>query len=76
MATHIFPSSYRCDCGHESHFCENTVREMVEMSLRRNRRSHFLCDSERDEHQIVFTDGHSVSVICPRLGKCPITESI
>ena len=76
MATHIFPSSYRCDCGHESHFCENTVREMEEMSSRNNRRSYCLSDSEREEHDIVFSAGHAVSVDCPRLGKCPITERI
>ncbi len=36
-ATHrqkeIFPSSYECDCGHQSLFCENTIREAKAMSF-------------------------------------------
>jgi len=32
MPREIIPSSYECDCGHQSHFSENTVREMKEMS--------------------------------------------
>ncbi len=27
MPKEIFPSSYVCDCGHESHFFENTVKD-------------------------------------------------
>ncbi len=34
MPKEIFPSSFECDCGHQSHFCENTIREMEEMSAK------------------------------------------
>jgi hypothetical protein len=66
MALHVFPSSYRCDCGHESHFSERTVREMRKVSQRRRQ---LLGDSERDEHTIEFEGGQAVAVICPRLGR-------
>jgi hypothetical protein len=26
MPKEIFPSSYKCDCGHRSEFSENTIR--------------------------------------------------
>ena len=32
MAEEIFPSSYKCNCGHECHFFENTIRDMKQMS--------------------------------------------
>jgi hypothetical protein len=32
MPKEIFPSSYECDCGHQSHFFENTIREAKAMS--------------------------------------------
>ncbi|XCN73608.1 MAG: hypothetical protein Q3M24_02310 [Candidatus Electrothrix aestuarii] len=32
MATELFPSSFRCDCGEELDFFEGTVREMKKMS--------------------------------------------
>lgn len=35
MPEEIFPSSYRCDCGHEFHFSEGTVREAKKMSRRK-----------------------------------------
>ena len=66
MAIHLFPSSFRCDCGHESHFSERTVREMRQMSRRRRQ---LLMDSETDEHTIEFEGGRAVAVICPRLGR-------
>jgi hypothetical protein len=28
MPNEIEPSSYQCDCGYMTHFCENTVREV------------------------------------------------
>jgi hypothetical protein len=72
MAIEIFPSSYRCDCGHESDFFENTVREMEKMSKKKRVR---LGDSAEDEHTIVFYKGEAVEILCPKLGKCAITGS-
>jgi len=57
MAVHLYPSSYRCDCGHESHFAEGTVREMERKSQGMRQ---LLVDSERDEHMIVFDCGRAV----------------
>jgi len=70
MALILYPSSYRCDCGHESHFAESTVRDLAEMSLRKSR---VLGSSELPEHDIEFEGGRAVAVICPKLGRCPIT---
>jgi len=66
MAVHLYPSSYRCDCGHESHFTEGTVREMRQKSQRKRQ---LLEDSEADQHLIEFEHGQAVAVICPRLGR-------
>jgi len=62
MPEEIFPSSYRCDCGHESHFFENTIREMKEKS---HKKKVHLGDSGSDEHFIVFHNGEMVDIICP-----------
>jgi hypothetical protein len=70
MALLLYPSSYRCDCGHESHFCEGTARELERKS---RRKTQLLGDSERPEHDIEFEGGRAVAVICPELGRCPIT---
>jgi hypothetical protein len=32
MAVEIYPSSFRCDCGQELDFFENTIRDMKKMS--------------------------------------------
>jgi hypothetical protein len=32
MPKEIFPSSYECDCGHQSHFFENTIKEAKALS--------------------------------------------
>ena len=72
MAVHLIPSSYRCDCGHESHFCENTVGELRAKSRRKKQ---LLADSDREvEHTIEFSDGEAVAVLCPRLGRRKITS--
>ena len=62
MPKEIFPSSYVCDCGHESHFFENTVKEMKSRSWKR--KVH-LGDSSPNEHTIVFYRGKMVQIICP-----------
>jgi cobalamin biosynthesis Mg chelatase CobN len=70
MAVHLFPSSYRCDCGHQSDFFENTIKEISAASQKR--RQH-LADSTEEEHTIEFTGGKAVAVLCPRLGRRRIT---
>lgn len=69
MAREIFPSSYQCDCGNESHFFENTIREMKKMSVKKRVR---LCDEQN--HTIIFDQGRATEILCPNKGKCPILE--
>ncbi len=63
-------ASFECDCGHQSHFCYNTIWEM-EAASRRGRKQHLL-DSERDEHTIEFSNGKATAIICPKLGRLVI----
>jgi len=70
MTKELFPSSYECDCGHESHFFENTIKEMKRMSKKKEVR---LGDSTEDEHTIIFYKGKAVEIICPKLGKCNVS---
>jgi len=72
MARQLFPSSFECDCGHQSHFFENTVREAKEYSSRR-RKPMRLLDSEKEEHAVEFKNGRATAVICPTLGYRQIT---
>jgi hypothetical protein len=73
MARELIPSSFECDCGHQSHFCEGTIRGM-EKESRNRRKAIRIRDSDANEHAIEFKDGDAVAVICPKLGKCPITD--
>jgi hypothetical protein len=70
MPKELFPSSYLCDCGHVSHFCENTIREAKEMSKKRVIR---LLDSAEEEHTIVFSGGKLVDIILPLQADAPST---
>ena len=72
MARRLVPSSFECDCGHKSHFSEDTVWEMEKNSQRRRKLIH-LYDSEPDEHTVEFESGRAVAVFCPKLGRCEIT---
>ena len=72
MAIELYPSSFRCDCRHQSDFFEDTVKDMGEMS--KNKRV-TLVDGEDDEHKIVFYNGEAIEIICPKLGTCAITDS-
>ena len=72
MATEMFPSSFRCDCGHESHFSESTIRDLKKMSKRKRQ---LLGDGEDKEHTIAFHNGEAAEVLCPDLGACRITDS-
>ena len=62
MPKEIYPSSYQCDCGHQSDFFENTVREAKAKS---HKKKIYLSDSEPDEHTIVFHEGEIVDILCP-----------
>ena len=72
MALELIPSSFRCDCGHESDFCEGTVRGMKDDS-KKQRKPMQLIDSEDDKHLIEFAKGKATAVICPINGRCKIT---
>jgi hypothetical protein len=63
MPKEIFPSSFECDCGHQSDFFENTVREMKAMS---QKKKVYLADSAPEEHTIVFYRGKMVAIQCPK----------
>lgn len=62
MPREIYPSSYLCDCGHQSDFSENTIREIKAMSRKKKVR---LGDSGCPEHTIVFYKGDMLEIICP-----------
>jgi hypothetical protein len=62
MPKEIYPSSYLCDCGHQSDFFENTIREIKAMSRKRKVR---LGDADTPEHTIVFHKGEMIDIICP-----------
>ena len=65
MPREIIPSSFECDCGHQSHFFENTIREMKKMSHKKRVR---LGDAGgKNEHWIVFEKGKMVDIICPKV---------
>ena len=64
MPREIFPSSYECDCGHQSDFFENTISEIKKMSYKKKVR---LGDSDgEDEHWIIFYKGEMLDIICPK----------
>src|SRR5215831_7906730 len=63
MPKEIFPSSFECDCGHQSDFFENTVRELKAMS---QKKKVYLADSAPEEHTIVFYRGKMVAIQCPK----------
>src|SRR5215510_1495854 len=63
MPKELFPSSYLCDCGHQSDFFENTIKEAKAMS---QRKKVYLADSAPEEHTIVFYRGKMVGIQCPQ----------
>jgi hypothetical protein len=63
MPKEIFPSSFECDCGHQSDFSERTVRDMKAMS---QKKKVYLADSAPEEHTIVFYRGKMVEIQCPK----------
>ena len=71
MPKEIFPSSFECDCGHQSDFFENTVREMKAMS---QKKKVYLADAAPEEHTIVFYRGKLVEIQCPKQAQSPKTK--
>src|SRR5215475_10355863 len=71
MPKEIFPSSYLCDCGHQSDFFENTIREAKAMS---QKKKVYLADSAPEEHTIVFYRGKMVEIQCPKQAQSPKTK--
>src|SRR2546426_4868570 len=71
MPKEIFPSSFAYDCGHQSDFSENTVREMKTMS---QKKKVYLADSAPEEHTIVFHRGKLVEIQCPKQAQSPDTK--
>jgi len=68
MAKEIFPSSFICDCGQELDFFENTIKEMKKSS--KNKRVQL----GEDEHTIIFFKGNAIEILCPKIGRCQITD--
>jgi hypothetical protein len=67
MPKEIFPSSFKCDCGHQSDFFEGTVNEMKRKSRSKEVRLGDGCGS--DEHFIVFRGGEMGDIQCPKQRK-------
>jgi len=62
MPQELYPSSYVCDCGYECSFCEGTVREIRQKSLKKPQA--LIADDEA--HEIIFSRGKCVAIWCPR----------
>ena len=63
MPKEIFPSSFACDCGHQSDFAERIVREM---RARSQQKKVYLRDAAPEEHTIVLYRGKLVEIQCPK----------
>src|SRR4030095_1885668 len=71
MPKEIFPSSFECDCGHQSDFFENTVREMKAMS---QKKKVYLADAAPEEHNMVVYRGKLIEIQCPKQAQSPDTK--
>ncbi len=70
MPKEIDISSYECDCGHQLHFFENTIREMKQISYRRREG----IGEGDDRHAAIFHKGEFVAMFCPKAGReLPVT---
>jgi hypothetical protein len=68
MAKELYPSSFRCDCGKELHFCENTIKQMRVKSAK----SPATLVADDSLHRITFTKGSATNIKCPKLGTVEI----
>src|SRR4030095_3701407 len=71
MPKEIFPSSFECDCGHQSDFSERTVRDIKAMS---QKKKVYLADSAPGEHTIVFYRGKLGEIKCTKQAQSPETK--
>ena len=71
MPKEIFPSSFECDCGHQSDFTERIVRDMRAMS---QQKKVYLRDTAPEEHTIVFYRGKLVEIQCPKQSQSHATK--
>jgi hypothetical protein len=72
MAKQIDVSSFECDCGHQLHFFENTIREMMANSYRRPEG----IGEGDDKHAAIFFKGEFVAIYCPKLkAEIPATSA-
>jgi len=65
MPKEMFFSSYRCDCGHQIDFSENTVGEVKQKSKRKRQWLIETCEDPTREHVVVFDGGEMVDILCP-----------
>lgn len=70
----IVPSSFLCDCGYQCDFCETTVKEMVALSLKRNREQELVADD--DQHGVIFSKGQWVELRCPIHGLLDVPKNM
>jgi hypothetical protein len=69
MPKEIFFPSYRCDCGHQIDFSENTVGEVKQKSKRKRQWLIETCDDPTAEHVVVFDGGEMVDILCSEDGR-------
>jgi len=65
----LYPSSYECDCCHQSHFFWNTVLECKQKS---QKKPVYLGDADAEEDTIVFEKGEMTEI---PLSKIPARSS-
>jgi hypothetical protein len=68
MAEELFPSSFRCDCGKELHFYENTIKEVRAKSSK----SRAALVADDSSHRIIFIKSIATNIQCPKLGTLEI----
>ncbi len=64
MPEEIYPSSYRCDCGHVAHFCENTITEIKQRS--QGKKPWLTEGAGAEKHIVVFEDGKMSTMLCSK----------
>jgi hypothetical protein len=65
MSRELFPATFEGNCGHQSHFFANAIKEMKGMRHKKPMR----LGEAADEHAIVFDKRKMVDIIGPH-GKC------
>ena len=60
MPIEIYPSSYKCDCGYQCDFSENTINELKIKSMKR--KQYLIADDNK--HEVIFYQGVMIAVHC------------